>query len=369
MSTFRNFAVELQTMIASYMSPYDLAQFAQTSRLSLAISKRPKLYTDALLRMGFSIPMPSMSVYEFCIGFFGGGLCSACGNHTDAIPLSYTLRLRVCNRVCQDALVANKIIVEIATRKNPTAQREELERLKTWLPRVEPLIRGHTFYLRSDILRASSQLQQAKSRDKFQADGQGCPVEDREVTLRKSWEEKALELPEKMKVARDVLRWQEMVYLEERDTLKRNVSKHLSRILKMRELDCTTAEILRSPTLQRAIKLWNRDLLEITLPAFAAIQPVVLREAFLAQAGVPPPLFEYRKSDKILCPVCSSGNPFLVDNLVTHIFHKHPDDFPRLRDTYNTTPKLKYCELCPPSMRKYNMQGMRDHVAARHTQK
>ncbi|KAK7052419.1 hypothetical protein R3P38DRAFT_2860222 [Favolaschia claudopus] len=81
--------------------------------------------------MGFSIPMPSMSVSKFCIGFFGGGPCSACGKHTDAIPLSYTVRLRVCNRVCQDALVGNKIIAEIVTRKNPTAQWEELERLKT----------------------------------------------------------------------------------------------------------------------------------------------------------------------------------------------------------------------------------------------
>lgn len=118
-------------------------------------------------------------------------------------------------------------------------------------------------------------------------------------------------------------------------------------------------------------------------PAFYVIEPLVLREVLLTSLGLPPPAFKYRKSDRLLCPICDAKKSFLVESLVLHIHHKlalpnqysypptdllfrrHPDEFPRVRETYNVTPGFKYCGLCPQSLKTYAFDGMRKHVAAK----
>ncbi|KAJ7653227.1 hypothetical protein DFH06DRAFT_528733 [Mycena polygramma] len=372
-ATFSDLAVEIQTMIASYMSPYDLARFSQTCRLSRAISTRPNLYAEALTRMRFppDIPTPAMSLPTFCLVFFGGGKCTACGKYTDALPLSYTTRLRVCGGPCKDDLIKRKFVAEIPVVKKPTPQQLLLDRVKPWMPSLEtPIGRGapRTYYLRSDLVRATSRLQEAIRLDKFQGRRKnGESIREREATLLKAWNKNASNLPGIMKTAQDVLQWQRKVYSYERGLLDKRTSKRLVKILQMRGLNMAPAEILRSPTLRQTIKFWHRDLQELSLYAFFTIQPIVLREAFLAKAGVPPPLFEYHKDDRILCPVCNDKKAFLVESLVTHIHHKHPEDFARVRDTYNTTPRFKYCELCPLSMKKFDGGGLKKHLLAKHT--
>ncbi|KAJ7717943.1 hypothetical protein B0H16DRAFT_1609875 [Mycena metata] len=147
-----------------------------------------------------------------------------------------------------------------------------------------------------------------------------------------------------MKTADDVLRWQKNVYQRKRQELNENVSKRLSTILKVQDLKMDAAEVLRSPTLRATVKVWHRDLQELSLHAFFPIQPIVLREAVLSQLGVPPPLFQYRKSDRIICPFCNDKRALLLESLVLHIYHKHPEDFPR----------------------KFEMAGMRKHIEAKH---
>ncbi|KAF7368905.1 hypothetical protein MVEN_00216400 [Mycena venus] len=197
------------------------------------------------------------------------------------------------------------------------------------MPFLETPIGGRQYYLRSDLVRATSRLQEATRLDKFQGRGKdGQLVRDRETAVLKVWDRNALNLPAVMKTAQDVIRWQQTVYLDERQKLNNNTSKHLRKILELRGLDQEPAELLRSPTLQKTIKFWHRDLQELSLHAFFTIQPVVLREAFSSQG-------------------------------------RHPDDFPRVRDMYNTTPRFRYCALCPQSMKKYDLAGIKKHAAVK----
>ncbi|KAJ7170978.1 hypothetical protein C8R46DRAFT_180226 [Mycena filopes] len=365
-TNFNSLPVELQTMIASEMSPYDLAKFSHTGRLSRAIANRPNLYADALTRMNFPahIPTPAASLAIFCLAFFGGGNCKVCGKYTDVLPFSYTARLRVCGGSCKDELIKQGFITTLPRPKTLKPKHILLNRVEPWMPFIETPIGRRTYYLRSALLRATTKLQDAMRLDARRT-GPG-KVGEQETKLLKAWERNALNLPGIMKTADDVLVWQKNVYQWKRQQLNENVSKRLSVILQMRGLSMAAAEVLRSPTLRFTIKAWHRDLQELSLHAFSVIQPIVLRESVLSQLGVPPPAFQYRQSDRIICPFCDTKKALPVDSLVLHIHHKHPEEFPRVRDTYNTTPRFKYCELCPNSLKKFEMAGKRKHFEAKH---
>ncbi|KAJ6551680.1 hypothetical protein B0H19DRAFT_1073334 [Mycena capillaripes] len=257
-----------------------------------AISNRPHLYVEARLRLNFPshIPTPATSLPKFCLTFFGA------------------------------TIAPRKFIVEIPVVKKPTPQQFLLGRFKPWMAAIETLIGGRMYYLKSDLVRATSRHQEAIRLDRFQGtDDNGECIREREMPLLKAWDQNDVN----RWTAQEVLRWQKTLYTQARQMLDKNTSKHFS--------------------------------------AFFMIQPIVLREAFLVQVGLPPPSFQYR----ILCPLCNDKKTFLVDNLVIHINHKHPDDFLRVRDTYNTTPGFKYCELCPQSMKIFEMAGMRKHMATK----
>ncbi|KAJ7471218.1 hypothetical protein B0H11DRAFT_2040916 [Mycena galericulata] len=366
---FSAMAVEIQTLIASHMSPSDLARFSQTSNLSRAISNRPNLYENSLRRLHFPlhIPTPAASLSTFCSILFGGK-CKVCGHDTDALPMSYTARIRVCGGPCSDALIKRRIITKIppVNPQKPKQNQLLLECVKPWMPAVEKSIGRSTFYLKFDLMRAKATLEEAIRLDKFQGKGSAEFPRPREVALLQVWREKALNRARIMKTAQDVLYWQQYEYQPRREKLDKNTSKHLQWILDIRGLDLKSAEALRSPTLRRTIKSWHRDLQQLSPHAFSIIEPLVLREAFLAKAGVPPTAFEYHASDRILCPFCDLKKPFQPDGLILHIYHKHPDQFTRVRETYNVTKGFKYCDLCPRSMKKYAMDGMQKHIAAKH---
>ncbi|KAJ7078477.1 hypothetical protein C8R44DRAFT_992716 [Mycena epipterygia] len=367
-ANFSSLAVEIQTMVASHMSPFDLVQFSQTSRRSRAISTRSSICADGLRRIGFPshMPTPAASLAKFCLVFFGGK-CTACGKHTDNLPFSYTARIRVCGGPCKDALLKLKIISEIpASTQQPTRKNLLLDCLAPWLPPMETPIGRRTYYFHADVVRATEDLKEAIRLDKSQGKMDGRSEEGQVALLLRTWDRKALILPGIMKTAQDVLNWQRTVYTRKREQLDKNVSAHLLCILEIRGLKMKPAELLRSPTLRETIKFWHRDLHALSLHAFSVIEPLVLREVLLTKAGLPPPAFKYRKSDRILCPICDTKKSFLVQSLVIHIHHKHPDEFPRVRETYNVTPGFKYCELCPHSLKMYAFDGMRKHIAAKH---
>ncbi|KAJ7718312.1 hypothetical protein B0H16DRAFT_424231 [Mycena metata] len=151
-NNFNALPVELQTMIASHMSPYDLAKFSHTGRLSREIANRPNLYANALMRMKFPahIPTPAMSLPVFCLAFFGGGNCRACGKYTDALPFSYTARLRVCGGPCKDELIKHGFIMNIPRPKKIKQKHLLLQRVEPWMPPIETPI-GRKSYLLPSI--------------------------------------------------------------------------------------------------------------------------------------------------------------------------------------------------------------------------
>ncbi|KAJ7449273.1 hypothetical protein FB451DRAFT_1287971 [Mycena latifolia] len=364
---FSSLAAELKTMIASSMSPCDLARFSQTSRQSRAISNRPNLYVDALLRLGFPshIPTPAASLPQLCLVIFGGGKCKVCGKHTDALPFSYTARIRTCPGPCRNALINLKIIARITPPNQPNGKYDLLDYVEPWLPPLETPIGHRTFYLRSDLVRATTRLSEAIRLDKLQR-VVGEPFKERKVILLKEWDRRALILAGSMKTALDVLNWQRGEYVWKRESLEKNITEHLLRILKIRGLELDPVELLRSPTLRQTIRSWHRDLEQISLHAFSVIQPLVMREIVLVKAGLPPPSFQCRKNDQFLCPVCDTNKSFSPDSIILHIHHKHPAEFPYIRHKYNDNPNTNYCELCPLSMKKFEFDGMRKHIAAKH---
>jgi hypothetical protein len=53
------------------------------------------------------------------------------------------------------------------------------------------------------------------------------------------------------------------------------------------------------------------------------VEPLVVNEALLAKAGLPPPFFKYRKDNWILCPICDAKKTFSVDAVLLHIHHRY----------------------------------------------
>ncbi|KAJ7694780.1 hypothetical protein B0H17DRAFT_1198940 [Mycena rosella] len=195
----------------------------------------------------------------------------------------------------------------------------------------------------------------------------GKPFEERRAALLAEWNTKVAELPGIMQGAVDVRGWQIYTYHHTCAQLEKDASKRLQWILERRGIKLNPAELLRSPLLRETLKYWHRDLQELSLHAFSVIESRVLREALLAKAGLPPPSFEYRKSDQILCPVssCNSKRAFPFDGLVLHIHHKFTE-FLCLCHGYNPNAREKYCELCPQSMKTYRFNGMWKHLAVKH---
>ncbi|KAJ7449269.1 hypothetical protein FB451DRAFT_1287961, partial [Mycena latifolia] len=288
-----------------------------------------------------------------------------CGKHTDALPFSYTARIRTCPGPCRNALINQKIIAQIVPPTRPKLKRDLLDYVGHWLPPVETPIGHHTFYLRSDLVCAATRLKEAEAADELQRMS-SKPLKECKMALLNEWDRKALDLPGIMKTALDVLIWQRETYLRQRERLEQNVTKHLLWILKMRGLKVDPAEVLRSPILRKTIKDWHRDLERLSLHAFSIIESIVLHEAALAKSGRPPHSFEFRKSDHLLCPVCDTNQSFSLDGIILHINHKHPMEFPYIRQNYNDNLNSNYCKLCPQSMKKYEFDGMQKHIAAKH---
>ncbi|KAJ7471216.1 hypothetical protein B0H11DRAFT_2040895 [Mycena galericulata] len=366
---FCDTSTEVKHLIACFCSPLDLLIFSRLNSECRNIAFSHSLFQRNLGKIGApaldsSFPFPGLIAF-----LFGTTPCWSCGKGIDTYPLSFALRIRVCNEqgkmnLYQDRPDSAHIFVTIPCEANRNGDDVLLEHIEPWAPFLEDSDKDEKIYSTRQLTSAISLLSDAlKAHRAVAVVGTGrSPA----TLLLEEWSERSSELPALMKGSKRMLSWRKTY-----ETAKRRYSSANEKIIKdiCADFRLNKKLVMRSPTLLSTLGRYNRDLETLTFHAFAGIARVVESEVLDMKTGIAVVDFQRYPNAKTQCRFCVPAKPKRVygaQDLLQHLLQMHPNDFPEAREELRTSASEMFCLLCPLSMRKYGVEGLAMHRAIKH---
>ncbi|KAF7368904.1 hypothetical protein MVEN_00216300 [Mycena venus] len=156
------------------IAPLDLVQFSHLNRECRDIVTSANLFQRSVAKLGGPILNPTFLTPNAITFLFTESECWACGKRTNAYPLSFSLRIRVCNDLCKVDLYRKSTACgdKFATIPSRTDRKSEdihLEHIEPWAPFLETSSKGMRVYSRRQLSSARTRLTSALEAD--QAEG------------------------------------------------------------------------------------------------------------------------------------------------------------------------------------------------------
>ncbi|KAJ7056792.1 hypothetical protein C8F01DRAFT_1154987 [Mycena amicta] len=312
---------------------------------------------------------------------------------TDASPVDYRFRLRVCSvrtvscklctsshrssqKGCLKALGGPRHMV-VDTEGVLNNHQDANACFGRWLPRVSKPLDGGYMYFKKHVKRANLELNQAT------AVSNGCKRHGTPGIPRRTLNElisehakREADRPLLEKNAAQLLTWQKRHLVEKLKIEKVN----LERIGIFAQVeDRRASDVVSAPTMKAVLAAFNRDFAYITFSVWMQNRCQVLNEidakhasqlacAFCCQRLSGQKRFAahiyQHHGNKTRCPVSGCNNHRVMNRkgLVAHLLAKHYDDMVREPEECI----LQLCVQCPGSDRLFTPDGLRDHSSSRY---
>ncbi|KAJ7653236.1 hypothetical protein DFH06DRAFT_529246 [Mycena polygramma] len=195
---------EVKCTIARFCSPLDLVQFSRLDRECRDIVMSERLFERSMAELGAPTLDSNFLSPTLIVFIFTESRCWACGKGTDSYPLSFSLRIRVCNEQCKQNLYGEPPGCgrEFATIPPPADRRGDdalLEYIEPWAPYLETSAKGKKIYSSYQLASALARLSEALEADKVE-DSRPASQSNKSLLLQE-WSHRAAELPALMQVS------------------------------------------------------------------------------------------------------------------------------------------------------------------------
>ncbi|KAJ7713206.1 hypothetical protein B0H16DRAFT_1810946 [Mycena metata] len=331
-------------------------------------------FDSSILRLGGPALDRTFLLPSLITFFFTETACWTRGKPTDRYPLSFSLRIRVCNDQCKTILFKNSSddVHKFATIPAPedrTGNIVHLEHIQPWAPYLEGSGKDKKVYSTQQLTSAIYLFSDTLEVDEEEA---LPPTATAETTpsakslLLEEWSRRAAELPALMDGANRLLAWRSSYEKGKRrySALNDKMAKDMTFPWQVGK-----AYILRSPTLVRTLEIFSRDHDTFTIHAFETIADVVYSEARDLEYRRPVLHAAYGKpANKICFSISINGTPnsMIRCSILISIRHSHPKDFPKAREDLCSSKSKTFCQLYPMSLKQYGAEGLAMHHAVRH---
>ncbi|KAF7298425.1 C2H2-type domain-containing protein [Mycena kentingensis (nom. inval.)] len=361
----------------------------EVDRTRSVILKNPDVWNEARRKLARGLctplpPCPNAAGYynsAYALWLFGGGLCSDCKKPTERTIYNFALDLRACSRDCLRRISRNLVFTDYdnTIRNLPWG---------SWFPRSKytPTISqddptSSEFLLRfqhlSDSDRPTVYQYHLQALKLVQIEWQTALAMGNEEMERvegsRSLQELEAELARRATVlplvdanSAELQVWIVKYEVEKQTMLRLNIDFIAARAM---DENISRETLLRTKTLTRVLKAFNRDLELITPSVWRQYRPQILAEAkerCHEKTGQEEQDASTTSQSQSKCLYCRRW--FTVDAMPKHIVAKHKDKNP---DELLVRPSAhegrRHCRQCPDSTRVYNEQGLAAHNAAKHT--
>ncbi|KAJ7170966.1 hypothetical protein C8R46DRAFT_1087314, partial [Mycena filopes] len=336
---FSDLSREIKYLIARACSPLDLVNFSQLDAECRDIVLSKNLFRYSILQLG-GPALERMFLSPSLITFlFTETACWTCGKSTDRYPLSFSLRIRVCNDQCKTILFKNSSssgdpdkFSTIPSRAERAGDAIHLEHIQPWAPYLESSTKDKKIYSTQQLSCAIALFSAAVGADNAEAEGLSCAAKD---LLLEQWARRRTELSALMDGSNRLLAWRSSYEKGRRrySALNDKSVKDMTSSWKVGK-----GYILRSPTLLRTLEWYSKDHDTFTIDAFERISGVVYSEArdleyrrpvLHASHGKPP--------NKLPCRFCDrkrASRVYSPSDLLQHIHKRHSEEFTKAREEY-----------------------------------